>query len=242
MSPLPPPEHVAIIMDGNSRWARERFLPRVMGHKAGIESIRRVAEAADRRGIRVLTVYAFSTENWSRPRDEVDALMTLFSESIRREVDELARRKIELRFSGRLHELSITLQEQIVHANERTRIGARAVLNIAINYGGRGEIIDAIRELAAQGTDLTSLDERAVSEHLYTRGLPDPDLVIRTAGEMRLSNFLLWQAAYSEFYSTATLWPDFGEDDLDEALASYQRRVRRFGSRPEEVTNRGRKG
>lgn len=229
-------------MDGNSRWARERFLPRVMGHKAGIESIRRVAEAADRRGIRVLTVYAFSTENWSRPRDEVDALMTLFSESIRREVDELARRKIELRFSGRLHELSITLQEQIVHANERTRIGARAVLNIAINYGGRGEIIDAIRELAAQGTDLTSLDERAVSEHLYTRGLPDPDLVIRTAGEMRLSNFLLWQAAYSEFYSTATLWPDFGEDDLDEALASYQRRVRRFGSRPEEVTNRGRKG
>jgi len=215
-------------------------LPRVLGHKAGIESIRRVAEAADRRGIRVLTVYAFSTENWSRPRDEVDALMTLFSESIRREVDELARRKIELRFSGRLHELSTALQEQIVRANERTRIGARAVLNIAINYGGRGEIIDAIRELAAQGTDLTRLDERAVSEHLYTRGLPDPDLVIRTAGEMRLSNFLLWQAAYSEFYSTATLWPDFGEEDLDDALASYQRRIRRFGARPEEVTNRGR--
>jgi undecaprenyl diphosphate synthase len=236
----PPPEHVAIIMDGNSRWARERFLPRVMGHKAGIESIRRVAEAADRRGVRVLTVYAFSTENWSRPRDEVDALMNLFSESIRREVDELARRGIELRFSGRLSELSSTLQEQIVHANERTRIGARAVLNIAINYGGRGEIIDAVRELAREGADLTSIDEEAIAGHLYTRGLPDPDLVIRTAGEMRLSNFLLWQAAYSEFYSTATLWPDFGENELDDALASYQRRVRRFGARPEEVTNRGR--
>ncbi|HEY0492730.1 MAG TPA: polyprenyl diphosphate synthase, partial [Candidatus Dormibacteraeota bacterium] len=160
--------------------------------------------------------------------------------SIRREVDELARRGIELRFSGRLSELSSALQEQIRHANERTRIGARAVLNIAINYGGRGEIIDAIRELASQGADLTSVDEQAISEHLYTRGLPDPDLVIRTAGEMRLSNFLLWQAAYSEFYSTATLWPDFGENDLDDALASYQRRVRRFGARPEEVTNRGR--
>jgi len=236
----PPPEHVAIIMDGNSRWARERFLPRVMGHKAGIESIRRVAEAADRRGIRILTVFAFSTENWSRPRDEVDALMSLFSESIRREVDELAHRGIELRFSGRLSELSNALQEQIRHANERTRIGARSVLNIAINYGGRGEIIDAIRELAREGADLTAIDERAVSEHLYTRGLPDPDLVIRTAGEMRLSNFLLWQAAYSEFYSTATLWPDFGENELDDALASYQRRVRRFGARPEEVSNRGR--
>ena len=240
MNPLPPPEHIAIIMDGNSRWARERFLPRVMGHKAGIESIRRVAEAADRRGIRVITVFAFSTENWSRPRDEVDALMSLFSESIRREVDELARRGIELRFSGRLKELSSALQEQIRQANDRTRVGARAVLNIAINYGGRGEIIDAVRELAASGADLAQLDERAVSEHLYTRGLPDPDLVIRTAGEMRLSNFLLWQAAYSEFYSTTTLWPDFGEADLDDALAAYQRRIRRFGARPEEVSNRGR--
>ena len=235
-----PPEHVAIIMDGNSRWARERLLPRVMGHKAGIESIRRVADAADQRGIRILTVYAFSTENWSRPRDEVEALMSLFSESIRREVDELARRGIELRFSGRLSELSSALQDQIGHANERTRIGARAVLNIAINYGGRGEIIDAIRELAREGADLTTIDEQAISGHLYTRGLPDPDLVIRTAGEMRLSNFLLWQAAYSEFYSTSTLWPDFGENDLDDALASYQRRVRRFGARPEEVSNRGR--
>jgi undecaprenyl diphosphate synthase len=240
VSQLPPPEHVAIIMDGNSRWARERLLPRVMGHKAGIETIRRVAEAADRRGIRVLTLYAFSTENWSRPADEVDALMDLFSETIRREVDELARRGIELRFSGRLHELSAALQDQIRQSNDRTRVSAKAILNIAINYGGRQEIIDAIRELAREGADLAQLDEASLASHLYTRGLPDPDLVIRTAGEMRLSNFLLWQAAYSEFYSTQTLWPDFGETDFDEALASYQRRVRRFGARPEEVSNRGR--
>ena len=240
MSQLPPPEHVAIIMDGNSRWARERLLPRVMGHKAGIETIRRVAEAADRRGIRVLTLYAFSTENWSRPREEVDALMNLFSETIRREVDELAQRGIELRFCGRLQDLSAALQDQIRQANERTRISAKAILNIAINYGGRQEIIDAIRELAREGADLTQLDEGTLSNHLYTRGLPDPDLVIRTAGEMRLSNFLLWQAAYSEFYSTQTLWPDFADADFDEALASYQRRVRRFGARPEEVSNRGR--
>ncbi len=240
VSQLPPPEHVAIIMDGNSRWARERLLPRVMGHKAGIEAIRRVAEAADKRGIRVLTLYAFSTENWSRPRDEVDALMNLFSETIRREVDELAERGIELRFSGRLQDLSAPLQEQMRQANERTRVSGRAILNIAINYGGRQEIIDAIHELANEGADLTQLDEVGLASHLYTRGLPDPDLVIRTAGEMRLSNFLLWQAAYSEFYSTQTLWPDFGGTDFDEALASYQRRVRRFGARPEEVSNRGR--
>jgi undecaprenyl diphosphate synthase len=240
VSQLPPPEHVAIIMDGNSRWARERLLPRVMGHKAGIESIRRVAEAADQRGVRVLTLYAFSTENWSRPREEVDALMSLFSDTIRREVDELARRGIELRFSGRVHELSPALQEQMRQASERTRVGARALLNIAINYGGRVEILDAIRELARQGADLRELDEATLAAHLYTRGLPDPDLVIRTAGEMRLSNFLLWQAAYSEFYSTSTLWPDFGGADFDEALAAYQRRVRRFGARPEEVSNRGR--
>jgi undecaprenyl diphosphate synthase len=240
VSQLPPPEHVAIIMDGNSRWARERLLPRVMGHKAGIETIRRVAEAADRRGVRVLTLYAFSTENWSRPRDEVDALMNLFAETIRREVDELARRGIELRFSGRLQDLSTALQDQIRQANERTRVSARAILNIAINYGGRQEIVDAIRELAREGADLTQLEEGSVADHLYTRGLPDPDLVIRTAGEMRLSNFLLWQAAYSEFYSTQTLWPDFGQADFDEAVASYQRRIRRFGARPEEVSNRGR--
>src|ERR1700674_3341193 len=194
VSQLPPPEHVAIIMDGNSRWARERLLPRVMGHKAGIEAIRRVAEAADRRGVRVLTLYAFSTENWSRPRDEVDALMSLFSETIRREVDELGRRGIELRFSGRLEELSPALQDQMRQASERTRVSAKAILNIAINYGGRQEIIDAIRELAREGADLTQLDDAGLANHLYTRGLPDPARVGRTAGGRALSNFLLWQS------------------------------------------------
>src|SRR5260370_3819601 len=176
VSQLPPPEHVAIIMDGNSRWARERLLPRVMGHKAGIETIRRVAEAADRRGVRVLTLYAFSTENWSRPRDEVDALMNLFSETIRREVDELARRGIELRFYGRLHELSPALPEQMRQASERTRVSAKAILNIAINYGGRPEIIDAVRELAREGADPPQLEDANLASHLHTRALPHPDL------------------------------------------------------------------
>src|SRR2546429_7306027 len=166
--------------------------------------------------------------------------MNLFSETIRREVEELARRGIELRFSGRLHELSTALQDQIRQANERTRVSARAILNLAINYGGRQEIVDAIRELARDGADLTQLDDPRVADHLYTRGVPDPDLVIRTAGEMRLSNFLLWQAAYSEIYSTQTLWPDFTDADFDEAIASYQRRQPPFGARPEAVPNRGR--
>src|SRR5256714_11150714 len=223
VSQFPPPEHVAIIMDGTSRWARERLLPRVMGHKAGIEAIRRVAEAADKRGIRVLTLYAFSTENWSRPRDEVEALMNLFSETIRREVEELGRRGIELRFSGRIHELSPALQEQMRQASEHTRIGARVVLNIAINYGGRGEIVDAVRELARTGADLTQLEESSLADRLYTRGLPDPDLVIRTAGGMRLRNFLLWQAAYFEVFSTPTLWARFRQTDFGGAIASHQR-------------------
>jgi undecaprenyl diphosphate synthase len=239
VSQLPPPEHVAIIMDGNNRWARQRFLSRAFGHKAGIDAIRPVAEACDRMGIRVLTVFAFSTENWQRPADEVATLMELFSETIRREVDEMVRRGVEMRFAGRIAELPPALQEQMRLANERTRVSARAVLNVAVNYGGRQEILDAVRELARGGADLTQLDETMVASHLYTRGLPDPDLIIRTAGEMRLSNFLLWQAAYAEFYSTPTLWPDFGETELADAIAAYHRRVRRFGSRPEEASHRG---
>ena len=235
---LPPPEHVAIIMDGNNRWARQRFLPRALGHKAGIDAIRPVAEACDRMGIRVLTVYAFSTENWHRPPDEVETLMELFAETIRREVDDCVRRGVEMRFCGRLDELSGALQEQMRQAHERTRANARAVLNVAVNYGGRQEIVDAVREMARAGVDLTALDVGMVARHLYTRDLPDPDLIIRTAGEMRLSNFLLWQAAYAEFYSTPTLWPDFGEAELVDALAAYHRRSRRFGSRPEEVQHR----
>jgi undecaprenyl diphosphate synthase len=237
---MTPPVHIGIIMDGNNRWARQRLLPREAGHRAGVESIRRVAEACETAGVRVLTVYGFSTENWARPQDEVAFLMQLFEETIPKEVDELAQRGIELRFSGRIAELAPSLQQLMREANERTRTNAHAVLNIAVNYGGRSEIVDAIREMAQTGVDLGSLDEAAVADFLYTRGLPDPDLVIRTAGEMRLSNFLLWQSAYAEFYSTSTLWPDFGETDLEQALIAYQSRVRRFGARPEEVSHRAR--
>ena len=225
-------------MDGNNRWARQRFLPRAMGHKAGIEAIRPVGEACDRLGVRVLTVYAFSTENWNRPADEVAILMELFAETIRQEVDNLVRRGVEMRFSGRLDQLPPALQAQMRQANERTRPNARAVLNVAVNYGGRQEILDAVRELADSGADLRQIDEAMLAAHLYTHDLPDPDLIIRTAGEMRLSNFLLWQSAYAEFYSTPVLWPDFGEEQLAAAIAEYQRRVRRFGSRPEEAPHR----
>jgi undecaprenyl diphosphate synthase len=238
---MTPPVHIGIIMDGNNRWARQRLLPREAGHRAGVESIRRVAEACETAGVRVLTVYGFSTENWARPSDEVAFLMQLFEETIPREVAELAERGIELRFSGRIEELSPSLQQLMRDGNQRTRENAHAVLNIAVNYGGRSEIVDAIRAMARAGVDLRTLDEAMVSDFLYTKGLPDPDLIIRTAGEMRLSNFLLWQSAYAEFYSTPTLWPDFGEADLEQALVAYQSRVRRFGARPEEeVSHRAR--
>ncbi len=238
---MTPPVHIGIIMDGNNRWARQRLLPREAGHRAGVESIRRVAEACETAGVRVLTVYGFSTENWARPSDEVAFLMQLFEETIPREVAELAERGIELRFSGRIEELSPSLQQLMRDANQRTRGNAHAVLNIAVNYGGRSEIVDAIRAMARAGLDLGTLDEAMVSDFLYTQGLPDPDLIIRTAGEMRLSNFLLWQSAYAEFYSTPTLWPDFGEADLEQALVAFQSRVRRFGARPEEeVSHRAR--
>ncbi len=238
---MTPPVHIGIIMDGNNRWARQRLLPREAGHRAGVESIRRVAEACETAGVRVLTVYGFSTENWARPSDEVAFLMQLFEETIPREVAELAERGIELRFSGRIEELSPSLQQLMRDANRQTRENAHAVLNIAVNYGGRSEIVDAIRAMARAGADLRTLDEAAVSDYLYTQGLPDPDLIIRTAGEMRLSNFLLWQSAYAEFYSTPTLWPDFGEADLEQALVAFQSRVRRFGARPEEeVSHRAR--
>ncbi len=225
------PDHIAIIMDGNGRWARLRRLPRVMGHRAGLDAIRRVADAADKLGIRVLTIYAFSTENWTRSRQEVRALMRLFDETLRKEVDALDRRGAQLRFSGRIDELVPSLKRRIAAAVERTRRNHRSILNVAINYGGRGELVDAIRAMARTGVDLREVDEATVAAHLYTRGLPDPDLVIRTAGELRLSNFLLWQSAYAEFFVTQTLWPDFGEADLRLAIEAFQQRNRRFGGR-----------
>jgi undecaprenyl diphosphate synthase len=221
---------VAIIMDGNGRWARRRRLPRIAGHRAGVRTIRPVTEECNRLGVHVLTLYAFSTENWSRPRSEVAALMRLFSETIDQEIDELDDEGIQLRILGRREELGDRLRTKIEEAEARTAQNSSNILNVAINYGGRREIVDAVRDLAAQGADLRTLEEADLSRSLYTAGLPDPDLIVRTAGELRISNFLLWQAAYAELYITETLWPDFGREQLQGALAAFAGRERRFGA------------
>jgi undecaprenyl diphosphate synthase len=222
-------------MDGNGRWARQRHLPRVAGHRAGVRVIRPVMEACDQAGVHILTLYAFSTENWSRPRTEVTALMQLFGETIDREVGELHQNGVQIRVLGDRTRLSNRLRDKVADAEALTSHNTNAILNVAINYGGRGEIVAAVRELAARGVDLTALDEETLSRSLYTGGLPDPDLIIRTAGEMRISNFLLWQAAYAELYVTDTLWPDFGETALNDALYDFSCRERKFGAVPERV-------
>ncbi len=227
------PAHIGIIMDGNGRWARQRGQRRTEGHRAGIRAIRRVMAAADRAGVHHLTLYAFSTENWSRPRYEVATLMRLFEQTLQEEVDELHQNGVRIRVIGRRERLSARLCRLVEEAEARTRENTRGALNVAINYGGRAEIVDAVRALARAGQDLRQLDEETLAAHLYTAGLPDPDLIIRTAGELRTSNFLIWQAAYAELYVTQTLWPDFGAADLEAALAEYAVRVRRFGGVPE---------
>ncbi len=226
---LPIPQHVGIIMDGNGRWARARGLSRMEGHRAGTRNIRRVLEEAVRIGIKVLTIYAFSTENWGRPRAEVSHLMRLISESIRNELDELDAQGVQIRHSGRLAGVSAYLQKQIRGAIERTQHNDRIILNVAFNYGGRAEIIDAIKHIIEDGVKPEDVDEALVGRYLYTAGLPDPDMIIRTGGEYRLSNFLIWQAAYAEYYATPTFWPDFDEAELRMAIAVYQSRERRFG-------------
>ena len=234
--PQPSPElphHVGIIMDGNGRWARGRHLPRVAGHRAGVRAIRPVMEACHDAGVHILTLYAFSTENWSRPRHEVSALMQLFGETLDSEVNQMHAEGIQIRTIGDRDQLSARLRDKVQRAEELTSHNTRAILNVAINYGGRAEIVAAVRDLAARGVDLTSLDVATLGGALYTAGLPDPDLIIRTAGEMRISNFMLWQAAYAEIYVTETLWPDFGPADIAGALAAYARRDRRFGAVPE---------
>ena len=233
---IPPPArpdlpwHVGIIMDGNGRWARRRRLPRVAGHRAGVGAIRPVMEECDAQGVHILTLYAFSTENWSRPRHEVAALMQLFGETIDREVGELDSEGVQIRILGDRDGLSARLQDKVREAETRTAHNTSGVLNVAINYGGRSEIVAAVRDLAAQGFDLTQLDEATLARALYTGGLPDPDLIIRTAGEMRMSNFLLWQAAYAELYVTDTLWPDFRGDAIRAALEAFSARERKFGA------------
>jgi len=235
------PRHVAVIMDGNGRWAAKRHMPRVAGHRAGADAVRRTVETSARLGLECLTLYAFSTENWKRPRFEIRALMDLLVEYLRKELRSLKENNIQFRMIGRSEELHISVLEQIRKAELSTFQNTGMRLNIALNYGGRVEIVDAVRklacEVAAGRLQPDEVDEELISRNLYTRTLPDPDLLIRTSGEMRISNFLLWQIAYSEIHVTDTLWPDFGEQDLFSALIDYQKRDRRFGrvARLEEV-------
>jgi undecaprenyl diphosphate synthase len=223
------PAHVAIIMDGNGRWAAQRHLPRVEGHRAGIDSVRDVVETSARLGIDVLTLYAFSVENWKRPRAEVNTLMALLKRYIRLELGTLLKNDIKFRVIGRPDELAPDVQHELEVGIRRTDGNRGMLFNIALNYGGRAEIVDAARRAIAAGIPPDDLDERRFSEFLYTAGQPDPDLLIRTSGEMRVSNFLLWQIAYSEIWVTETLWPDFRRRDLLEAVLAYQKRDRRYG-------------
>jgi undecaprenyl diphosphate synthase len=223
------PVHVAIIMDGNGRWAAQRHLPRVEGHRAGIDAVRDSVETAARLGIQVLTLYAFSMENWKRPATEVGTLMQLLKRYLRSELNTLLRNDIRFRVIGRMEDLSSDIQDELRAAIERTSTSRGMLFNIALNYGGRAEIVDAARRAMASGVRPEELDEQRFASFLYTAGQPDPDLLIRTSGEMRVSNYLLWQIAYSEIYVTDTLWPDFRRRHLIEAVLAYQTRERRYG-------------
>jgi undecaprenyl diphosphate synthase len=223
------PQHIAIIMDGNGRWAQRRHLPRLAGHRAGVRNIHRIANACHDRGVRMLTVYAFSTENWGRPQEEVTGLMRIFAEASERETRNLHEKGVCVRHVGTMDNVPVHLRRSIENAVDLTRDNPNLILNVAFNYGGRAEIVDAVRRIVADGLSASEITEETITRYLYTADLPDPDLVIRTAGEMRLSNFLIWQAAYSEYYSTPKHWPDFGESDLDEAIDSYAGRHRKFG-------------
>ncbi len=229
LDPARIPAHVGIIMDGNGRWAQARGLPRTAGHRAGTENLKNVLQAAGDLGIRTVTLYAFSTENWSRPRAEVRALMMLAQNVLMREIEELHQRGVRVRILGRRSELDPSLARAIAAAEAKTRDNTAMTVNVALNYGGRADIVDAVREIAQSGSRPEDIDEQMISAHLSTAGQPDPDLVIRTAGEMRLSNFLIWQAAYAEFYATPTFWPDFDRAELIRAIQAFQSRHRRFG-------------
>jgi undecaprenyl diphosphate synthase len=223
------PAHVAIIMDGNGRWALSRGLPRLAGHRAGTENLRRVIEACIEFGIRYLTIYAFSTENWGRPEEEVQGLMEIFEDVIDRELQELYDQGVQLRHIGRLDRLKPTFREKVIHAVDFTKENTRLILNIAFNYGGRDEIVCAIQHMIEDGVKTDDVTADLVSQYLFTAGVPDPDLIIRTSGELRGSNFLIWQGAYSEWYFPPTYWPDFDKEELRKALEEFQRRERRYG-------------
>ena len=223
------PAHVGIIMDGNGRWANRRGLPRLAGHHAGTENVRRITMACADAGVEVLTIYAFSTENWRRPADEVFGLMRLLAQRIDKEAAELHRNNVKIRHVGALDGIQPRLAERVRAAVHLTRQNTGLVLNVAFNYGGRQEIVRAVQRIMRSGVPAEEITEELIDKHLDTAGLPDLDLVIRTGGEMRLSNFLLWQAAYAEYYSTPICWPDFGREELYQAFAEFGRRVRRFG-------------
>ena len=224
------PQHIAIIMDGNGRWARERGLPRVAGHRAGVKAVREVVKASIDQGVSVLTLYAFSQENWKRPKEEVSVLMELLDYFLNKEIENLKKQGVSFRTIGRVEALPEAVQRKLTEAAAVTRSNKKLIFNIALNYGSRTEILDAVKEILQNGKNGSGeLTEESFAEHLYTRGLPDPDLLIRTSGEMRLSNFLLWQLSYAEIYITKKYWPDFTKEDYAKAIREYQKRERRFG-------------
>ena len=227
------PRHVAIIMDGNGRWAKKRLLNRVKGHEKGVETVREVVRTCRQLGIPTLTLYAFSTENWQRPKSEVNALMALLKRFLTKELDDLLKQGIRLRAIGQIHRLPHGVRDVLEHVIASTADNAGMVLNLALSYGGRNELIEMVQRIAGKVADgrldVAAIDENVIADHLYTRGLPDPDILIRTSGEMRISNFLLWQLAYTEIFITPTLWPDFSGEEFVEILQQYQHRDRRYG-------------
>ena len=223
------PQHVAMIMDGNGRWAIQRGLPRLAGHKAGTENLRRVIRATAEFGVKYLTIYAFSTENWGRPAEEVNGLMLILQNVIDRELNELHKEGVQLRHIGRLERLDPAIQKKVLSAIELTKNNDRLILNVAFNYGGRDEIVCAIQKIINDGIPAEDVNDELVNKYLFTAGVPDPDLIIRTSGELRVSNFLIWQAAYSEWYITPTFWPDFDKEEYRRALETFANRDRRFG-------------
>jgi len=223
------PAHIAIIMDGNGRWAAQRHLPRAQGHQAGIDAVREVVETSARLGIEVLTLYAFSVENWKRPESEISTLMALLKHYLRLELSTLLDNNIRFRVIGRVDDLEPDVREELREAEQRTASNTGMRFNIALNYGGRTEIVDAVRQILRDGLKPEDIDEQRMGDYLYTAGQPDPDLLIRTSGELRVSNFLLWQIAYAEIWVTETLWPDFRRIHLIEAILAYQKRDRRYG-------------
>ena len=223
------PAHVAIIMDGNGRWALERGLPRLSGHKAGTENLREVIEACAEFGIKYLTIYAFSTENWNRPEEEIQGLMGIFRTMLDRELNDLHKNGVQLRHIGRLDGIDKRLQQKVQEAIKLTKGNQTLILNVAFNYGGRDEILQAVKKIVANGENIEDLNDDLFSKYLFTAGSPDPDLIIRTSGEFRISNFLIWQGAYAEWYFTPTYWPDFNKEELLQALLAYNERDRRYG-------------